>query len=128
LIREFIDFLYKNDFFDTTNVLITSDQLAWGMNEKKIEESKRLMFNNFLTKENKSKYVKNRNYMDKFSLYPTLLSFINFKVKGGHAGFGYSGFGKIGLIDKDKIYYEGNNNLVETYESFQFSKKYYDLW
>ena len=128
LVREFIDFLYKNDFFDTTNVLITSDQLAWGLNENKIEDTKRLMFNNFLTKENKTKYVKNRNYMDKFSLYPTLLSFINFKVKDGHAGFGYSGFGKVGRFDKDKIYYEGNNKLIETYKSFQFSKKYYDLW
>ena len=86
------------------------------------------MFNNFLTKENKNKYVKNRNYIDKFSIYPTLLSFINFKVKDGHAGFGYSGFGKIENFDKDKVYNEGNNKLIETYESFQFSKKYYDLW
>ena len=126
--REFIDFLYKNDFFDTTNVLITSDQLAWGLNENEIEKTKRLIFNNFLTKENKNKYVKNRNYIDKFSLFPTLLSFINFKVNGGHAGFGYSGFGKIESFDKDNIYNEGNNKLAETYESFQFSKKYYDLW
>ena len=128
LVREFVDFLYKNDFFDTTNVLITSDQLAWGLKENKIYKTKRLMFNNFLTKENKNKYVKNRNYIDKFSIYPTLLSFINFKVKDGHAGFGYSGFGKIENFDKDKVYNEGNNKLIETYESFQFSKKYYDLW
>ena len=37
----------------------------------------------------KKKYIKNRNYLDKFSLFSTLLSFINFEVQDGHAGFDF---------------------------------------
>jgi len=130
LIKNFIDFLYANDFFKTTNVVITSDQLSWGLNENKIQETKRRIFNNFLTIENENNYIKNRDWLDKFSLYPTLLTFINFEVENGHAGFGFSGFGKIKKENFKYIFQNNNlyNYLIRKYNRFQFSKKYYELW
>ena len=130
LIRNFIDFLYANDFFKTTNVVITSDQLSWGLSENDITKTKRRIFNNFLTIENENNYIKNRDFMDKFSLYPTLLTFINFEVENGHAGFGFTGFGKIKNENFKHIFQNNNsyNDLIRIYNRFQFSKKYYELW
>ena len=76
----------------------------------------------------KKKYVKNRNYIDKFSLFPTLLSFINFEVQDGHAGFGFSGFGKLKNDSKKNIFSEENDHLIRKYNRFQYSKNYYELW
>ena len=128
LVRNFVDFLYVNDFFNTTNVVITSDQLSWGLNANKIVGTKRMIFNNFLTIDDKSNYIKNRNYLDKFSLYPTLLNFINFELEDGHAGFGFSGFGKIQNENLKYIFSKEKEHLIRKYNRFQYSKKYYELW
>ena len=128
LVRNFIDFLNEKDFFKDTNVVIIADHLSWGLNADKIVGTERTMFNNFLTIDEKKKYVKNRNYIDKFSLFPTLLSFINFEVQDGHAGFGFSGFGKLKNDSKKNIFSEENDHLIRKYNRFQYSKNYYEHW
>ena len=122
-LRYFIDEFNKLNLKDT-NLVILGDHLFMagsdGFNNKEYFNSqKRYVFNKFISDDVRNF---NRNYMNFFDLYPSLLEYSGFKIKDGRLGLGSSIFNEF----KEDLY---------LFEDLKFLKKlsgdstfYNNLW
>lgn len=93
LLRDFLDFVAKNDINKNTEIVIVGDHLTMKPmpQAKNGWESSRSIFNMFITT---SKLKSNTDVMNHFDVFPTVLHMLEFIPKDGAAGLGCSVFDK----------------------------------
>jgi len=93
LVRDFVDFVAQNDPEGDVKVVVMGDHLTMRPYPKaKPEwEASRSIFNALLAKSDLP--TLNKQEIVHFDMYPTLLEFMGYEVKGGRAGMGCSAIG-----------------------------------
>lgn len=93
LIKDFIDFVIKNDTNNNTQIVIIGDHLTMRTMPEAADgwDSSRSIFNMFITS---AKLTSNTDTMTHFDVFPTVLTVLDFKPEKGKAGLGCSVLGK----------------------------------
>ena len=111
LVRNFLDFFYENELHKNTNLVILGDHLSAAneISNKLKKINNRFIFNIFYSNDN---FQKNREKMYSYSMFPTILNFLNFEFKDNKLGLGTSG-----------INFRTNNAIIEDLDSVQLRNK-----
>ncbi|MDB4184046.1 LTA synthase family protein, partial [Alphaproteobacteria bacterium] len=107
-----------------TNLVVLGDHLFMAgsdgfNNEEYFKSKERYIYNKFISNENKSF---NRDYMNFFDLYPSLLEYSGFKIENGRLGLGSSIFSE---FKQDLYLFEDQNFLKKLSGESKFYNK---LW
>ncbi len=99
--RDFINYVIDKGYLNNTNIVVLGDHLAMKNTVSNLIEKSpsRTVFNLFSTS---SPVKKNRESINAFDLYPTILYSLGFRFKENRLALGASGFGEINeqqLID-----------------------------
>jgi phosphoglycerol transferase len=119
-VAEFIQWMKKQGYLNTTQVVVMGDHLAMeNPLSKKIDTIKqRHIYNQFISRK---PIQKNRNEVLHFDMYPTIIEFLGFEVMGGRLGLGYSAISHHVQVPNDN-YEEMEENLLNN------SEQYLELW
>ena len=90
-LNNFLKFVEKFNILKTTNIVIMGDHLISAPDKfiRNNFKNKRSIFNKFYSK---NKFSTNRNTMNHFDLYPSLVEFAGFQIKNSRMALGYSIF------------------------------------
>lgn len=115
---------FKNLNLQNTNLVVLGDHLfmngADGFNnDEYFNTSERYVFNKFISVD---KFTFNRDYMNFFDLFPSLIEFTGQKIKDGRLGLGLSVFND---LNKEKNIFSENDFLIKLEGD---SKLYNELW
>jgi phosphoglycerol transferase len=115
-----VQWMQKRGYLKNTQVVVMGDHLAMeNPVSKKIDTIKqRHIYNQFISRQ---PIQKNRNEVLHFDMYPTIIEFLGFEVKGGRLGLGYSAISHQVQKPNDD-YEEMEENLLNN------SEQYLDLW
>lgn len=92
LVKDFIDWLKEQDFYNDTTIVIVGDHLT--MDSLYIEnnnDDKRTIYNAFINSETKPSNVNNREFLA-YDLFPTTLAAMGVKIEGEQLGLGVNLF------------------------------------
>jgi phosphoglycerol transferase len=119
-VAELVQWMQKRGYLKNTQVVVMGDHLAMeNPVSKKIDTIKqRHIYNQFISRQ---PIQKNRNEVLHFDMYPTIIEFLGFEVKGGRLGLGYSAISHQVQKPNDD-YEEMEENLLNN------SEQYLDLW
>ncbi|MEO7343533.1 MAG: sulfatase-like hydrolase/transferase, partial [Methylotenera sp.] len=120
-VASFILYMKKNGYLKDTNVVILGDHLAmYNPVHQELDSAKeRYIFNRFIS--NKL-ITKNRENILHFDMFPTILEFIGFQIKGGKLGLGFSAISQNTALPPTTIYEDMNEDLLNE------SEEYLNLW
>ena len=121
-LNSFLIFIEKFKILETTNIVIMGDHLISAPDKfiRKNFGNKRSIFNKFYSK---NEFIINRDVMNHFDLYPSLIEFAGFEIKNSKMALGYS----ILNNDIDLNTYKVNINQLNKNIN-NFSKKYLSFW
>lgn len=119
-VKDFVDFAENIGALENTNIVILGDHLApISMTKTKLAKKEvRSIFNNFISKD---RFIPNRKEINHFDIFPTIIEFLGFEVKGGKLGLGYSGFSNsidVSKIDSSEIVRENLLPKSDRYNQF----------
>lgn len=120
-VKDFIQHIQNKGYLKNTAVVIFGDHL--GMKNpvyKKLESTKeRYIFNLFITEET---LHLNRQDMNEFDMFPSILDVLRFKIEDGKLGLGYSGFREGKVKPPFERHFEMQEKLLG------YSPGYAQLW
>jgi len=95
-IKEFVDWLQRQEFWSNTTILIHGDHITMNPGFKQKISSKkyyRTVFTSFLNSPAKKTITKRRDYST-FDLFPTILASLNVRIQGDRLGLGVNLYSK----------------------------------
>jgi len=117
---DFIKFIADSGYMKDTNIVVVGDHLLMsGIDKLDLFPGERYVFNKFISEQS---FVKNREEILHFDLFPTTLEFIGFDVEGGRLGLGYSAFSEHQKLPEKNRYEETVLRVLNS------SDTYLDLW
>jgi phosphoglycerol transferase len=119
-LKSFIDFFEAGNFSNTTLIIMADHLFMTGSeNEEYFSSGKRTLFNRFISSQ---ALELNRESVNHFDMYPTLLEIAGLDIENGRLALGYSGINTINLIE----YQSFRQNLAEN--GMNYSPKYLSFW
>lgn len=97
MLTDFIDYMSENDYLKNTNIVILGDHLTlpnkgFDHLEKLKRKENRTIFNRFILAD---PLTKNREIINNFSIFPSILYSLGFRFDNNRLGLGASGFGDV---------------------------------
>lgn len=116
-IAEFVRFVKDNGYLDNTNIVILGDHLARKnpATDTLASQPERHVFNTFISAD---PLPKNREEILHFDLFPTILEFTGFDVRGNRLGLGYGAFNQHAHLPPATRFDEMQQSLLNSSEAY----------
>jgi len=120
-VADFVNYIIQKNWLDRLNIIVQGDHLAMKnlVSEKLELEKNRRIFNVFISNQ---KIIKNTNHITHFDMFPTILTFIGFKIEGGKLALGYNALGPAQTHMPPHRFEDIRKSLLNR------SKTYLNLW